>query len=150
MSVAAIFAAMGQFCVRFRWLVLLLWIAASVLAATQLPALSSVTQSDNTKFLPDSAPTQKATALAAPFGTADLFPMPVIVAREGSALTAADLQAVSALEGKLRSVKHVVKVQDVGRSADGQAEQLTTFVRLAGGGNTEAITLVDDLRTAIS
>ena len=150
MSVAAVFAGVGRVCVRFRWVVLVLWIAASFLAATLLPALSSVTQGDNTKFLPDSAPTQKATALAAPFGTADLFPLPVIVARDGSALAAPDLQAVSALEGSLRSVTHVVKVQDAGRSADGQAEQLIAFVRVAGGGGNETILLVDDLRAAIS
>jgi RND superfamily putative drug exporter len=150
MSVVAVFAGVGRVCVRFRWLVLLLWIAASVAAATQLPALSSVTQGDNTKFLPDSAPTQKATALAAPFGTADLFPLPVIVARDGSTLTATDLQAVSALETKLRSVAHVVKVQDAGRSADSQAEQVIAFVRLAGGDNSQTITLVDDLRKTIS
>jgi putative drug exporter of the RND superfamily len=150
MSVAAAFTGIGRLCVRLRWLVLLFWIVASVLAATQLPALSSVTQSDNTKFLPDNAPTQKATALAAPFGTADLFPLPVIVARDGSTLTAADVQAVSALAGRLRSVPHAVKVQDAGRSADGQAEQVTAFVLLAGGDNNQIVTLVDDLRAAIS
>src|SRR5664279_6175605 len=102
MSVAALFAGVGRACVRFRWLVLLLWIVASVVAATQLPALSSVTQGDNTKFLPDSAPTQKATALAAPFGTADLFPLPVIVAREGSALTAVWSPGPTRPEGLVR------------------------------------------------
>jgi RND superfamily putative drug exporter len=150
MTVAAVFAGIGRFCVRFRWLVLVLWLVGAFLAATQLPALSSVTQSDNTKFLPDSAPTQKATALAAPFGTADLFPLPVIVARDGAALTAADLDAVSGLQARLRSVNHVVKVQDAGRSGDGQAEQVIAFVRLAGGDNTQEIALVDDLRQTLS
>ena len=42
MSVAAVFTGIGRFCVRFRWAVLLLWIVGAVLAATQLPALSSV------------------------------------------------------------------------------------------------------------
>jgi len=150
MSVDAVFAGIGRFCVRFRWLVLVVWLVGTFLAATQLPALSSVTQSDNTKFLPDSAPTQKATALAAPFGTADLFPLPVIVAREGAALTPADLSAVSDLQTRLRAVNHVVKVQDAGRSADGQAEQMIAFVRLAGGDNSQTVTLVDDLRKALS
>lgn len=150
MSVGAFFAGLGRFCVRFRWLVLVFWVTASVLVATLLPALSSVTQGDNTKFLPDSAPAQKAAALAAAFGTADLYPLPVIVARDGTTLTATDLQAVSGLQARLGSVAHVVKVQDAGRSADGQAEQLIAYIRLAGGGNSQTITLVDDLRAAIS
>jgi putative drug exporter of the RND superfamily len=150
MSVDAVFEGIGRFVVRFRWLVLVLWLVGTVLAVTQLPALSSVTQSDNTKFLPDSAPTQKASALAAPFGTADLFPLPVIVARDGAELTPTDLTAVSQLQTGLRSVEHVVKVQDAGRSGDGQAEQLIAFVRLAGGDNTETIALVDNLRAKLS
>jgi RND superfamily putative drug exporter len=149
-TVAAVFTGIGRFCVRFRWLVLLLWLVGTVLAATQLPALADVTQSDNTKFLPDSAPTQKASALAAPFGTADLFPLPVVVARDGGALTSADLAAVADLQTRLRSVRHVVKVQDAGRSGDGQAEQVLVLVRPGGGGGTQTIALVEDLRAALS
>src|ERR1017187_4368357 len=45
--VDTIFGAIGRFCVRFRWLVTLAWIAAAVAAIALLPALSSVTQSNN-------------------------------------------------------------------------------------------------------
>jgi hypothetical protein len=50
--------AIGRFALRFRWLVLLAWIAAAIAAATQLPSLASVTQSNNSKFLPASAPSE--------------------------------------------------------------------------------------------
>jgi putative drug exporter of the RND superfamily len=150
MTVAAVFGGIGRAGVRFRWPVVLLWIAAAVSAATQLPALASVTQSDNTKFLPDSAPTQRATALAAPFGTADLFPLPVIVARDGAKLTDGDLAAVASLQAGLRSVAHVAKVQDAGRSGDGQAEQVIVFVRRAGGDSATVIALVDGVRAKLS
>ena len=76
MHIDAIFGAIGRFAVRFRWLVLLVWIAGAIGAATQLPALSSVTQSNNSKFLPASAPSQHAIDLSAPFGTANLHPDP--------------------------------------------------------------------------
>ncbi|HEY6793630.1 MAG TPA: MMPL family transporter, partial [Kineosporiaceae bacterium] len=148
MGVEAVFAAIGRLSVRFRWLMVLAWLVAAVAATTQLPALSSVTQSNNSKFLPDSAPSQHAADLAAPFGTSDLFPVPVIVARDGGALIPTDLEAVNRVQGRLRGVDRVVKVQDAGRSGDGQAEQLLAFVRLGGGG-PEAITLVDGLRGAI-
>jgi len=72
-----IFRTIGSFCVRFRWLVLAVWVAGAIAAATLLPALSSVTQSNNTKFLPPSAPSEHAATLAAPFGTANLVPVPV-------------------------------------------------------------------------
>ena len=150
MTVAGVFAGIGRFCVRLRWLVLLFWIVGSILAATQLPALSSVTQSDNTKFLPDDAPTQQATALAAPFGTADLFPLPVTVARDGAALTPADVQAVSTLTGRLKTVPQVAKVQDAARSGDGQAERVIVYARFSGGDDRQVIKLVDDLRKTIA
>jgi uncharacterized membrane protein YdfJ with MMPL/SSD domain len=52
----AIFGAIGRFAVRFRWLVLLVWIAGAIGAATQLPALSSVTQNNNSKPCPPARP----------------------------------------------------------------------------------------------
>jgi hypothetical protein len=57
---SALFGAVGHWSVRLRWLVLLAWVVGAAAAATQLPALSSVTQSDNAKFLPASAPSQHA------------------------------------------------------------------------------------------
>ena len=86
MNVDAIYGAIGRFSVRFRWLVLLLWIAGAVLAATQLPALSSVTQGNNQKFLPPSSPSSQAATLAAPFGTSNRQPIPVVAATTGGML----------------------------------------------------------------
>ncbi|HYB85708.1 MAG TPA: hypothetical protein VEC76_02565, partial [Streptosporangiaceae bacterium] len=84
MHIDAIFRGIGSFCVRFRWLVLAVWVAGAIAAAALLPALSSVTQSNNSKFLPASAPSEHAATLAAPFGTANLVPIPVVAARTGS------------------------------------------------------------------
>src|ERR1017187_9218874 len=52
----AIFRAIGSFAVRFRWLVVLAWVAGAIAAVSLLPSLSSVTQNNNTKLLPASAP----------------------------------------------------------------------------------------------
>ena len=90
MRVDAIYGAIGRFSVRFRWLVLLIWIAAAIAAATQLPSLSSVTQGNNQKFLPASAASSQAATLAAPFGTAGKLPIPVVAATTAGPLTAAD------------------------------------------------------------
>ena len=95
MSVEAAFTGIGRFCVRFRWLITVAWIVATVAAVTQLPALSTVTQSNNSKFLPSSAPSMHASDLAAPFGTANYVPVPVVAARDGSGLTQSDEQALT-------------------------------------------------------
>ena len=52
MRIDAIFGAIGRFAVRFRWLVLVAWIAAAFAAVTQLPSLASVTNNNNSTFLP--------------------------------------------------------------------------------------------------
>jgi putative drug exporter of the RND superfamily len=146
----AIFRAIGSFCIRFRWLVLAVWVAGTIAAVTLLPSLSSVTQSNNTKFLPASAPSEQAAVLAAPFGTAQLQPVPVVAARTGGQLTSADVAALGRLRGDLAKVPTVQKVLDLGRSPDGQAEQLVALATQAGGGPNAATDLVDGLRGAIA
>src|ERR1022692_4409518 len=83
----AVFRAIGSFAVRFRWLVVLAWVAGAIAAVSLLPSLSSVTQNNNTKFLPASAPSEHAAELATPFGTSSLVPITVVAARSGSPLT---------------------------------------------------------------
>jgi len=148
--VDTVFGAIGRFTVTFRWLVVLVWIAGVFAAVTYLPALSSVTQNNNTKFLPASAPSTHAAALAAPFGTTNLQPIPVVAARSGGPLTAADVAALTALQSQLRTVPTVGSIRDLGRSADGQAEQLVVLAQFSGGGGNQDTTLVNALRAKIA
>jgi putative drug exporter of the RND superfamily len=150
MRIDAIFGAVGRFAVRFRWLVVLVWIAGAIAAVAQLPSLSSVTQSNNIKFLPASAPSEQAAVLAAPFGTAGLQPVPVVAARTSAPLTAADETAMNALQARLRSVPGVSKVADAGVSQDGHAEQLVVLAALNGGNPDAALNLVSGLRAKIA
>src|ERR1700729_380028 len=89
MHIDAIFGAIGRWSVRLRWLVVLIWVAGAVVGVNQLPSLNSVTQSNNAKFLPASAPSQHAIDLAAPFGNSNLVPVPVIAATSSGPLTLA-------------------------------------------------------------
>jgi putative drug exporter of the RND superfamily len=151
MHVDAIYGAIGRFGVRFRWLVLLIWIGGAVLASTQLPSLSSVTQGNNQKFLPADAPSSQAAALAAPFGTSNKQPIPVVAATTSGPLTPADVAALDRLAAKLGTVPGVARVINAGRSTDDQAEQLTALAGVAGSGNPQwAKNLVDGLRAQIS
>ena len=48
------FAAAGRFAVRFRWVIVVAWVAAAVLANSYLPSLTSVARQSNTSSLPAS------------------------------------------------------------------------------------------------
>jgi putative drug exporter of the RND superfamily len=155
MNVDAIFAGIGRLSVRFRWLTALIWIVAAVAAVTYLPSLSSVTQSDNTKFLPASAPVEKAAALAAPFGTANLVPVPVIAARTTGPLTATDMAALTRLQADFKTVSGVRRIDDLGTSparpgVTGQADQLLVLANNVGTNQSAATALIDDLRAKIA
>ncbi len=150
MRIDAVFGAIGRLAVRFRWLVLAAWIAGAIAAATQLPSLASVTQSNNSKFLPASAPSSHAAALAAPFGTANRQPVPVLAARPAAPLTPADVTALNTLQGKLRSISGVTKVLDAGQSPNGHAEQLVVLAQLNGGNQNAALDLVNAMRATIA
>jgi RND superfamily putative drug exporter len=150
--VATFFAAIGRLAVRFRWAIVLAWVAGLVAAMALLPSLSSVTQGDNTSFLPASAPSQQAAQLASPLQGASLTAVTVIVARPGGQLTSADRAQVSLLLVAFSRVPKVAAVRDAGESADGRAEQLTVLAALAQSGGlstTQQARLVADLRAVI-
>ena len=86
-----IFRAIGTFAVKFRWVVLVVWIAAAVAIPKALPSLASVTQGNNSAFLPASAPSEHATNLAAPLGISlSVTPVPVVAAVTTGSFSAAD------------------------------------------------------------
>ena len=149
-SIDGIFGALGSFAVKFRWFILVAWVIAAVAVPRFLPSLASVTQGNNANFLPASAPSQHATDLAKPFGVGTLTPVPVIVAASPGKLTASDVTWVGTLEKDLKSTPTVVKVSDLGRSADGQAEQLQVLSSVSQGDADGLTTLVDNLRAAIA
>jgi RND superfamily putative drug exporter len=149
-AVGAVFAAIGRFSVRFRWLVVVVWLAGTVAAAHFLPSLASVTNSDNADFLPASAPSAQAQQLSAAFQKANVQPITVIVAtRDGGQLTPADQQAVDRLRTGLGTVSGVVQVRDTGQSKDQQAEQLQALVRISPGPNGQK-PVVDGLHAAVT
>jgi len=151
MRVDAIYGAIGRFSVRFRWVVLLIWIAGAIAASTQLPSLSSVTQGNNQAFLPANSPSSQAATLAKPFGTANQQPVPVVVATTSGTLTSADDAAITGLQARIGTVSGVTKVVNAGRSTDGQADQLVALASASGSGNLDyAKNLVDGIRAQIT
>jgi putative drug exporter of the RND superfamily len=146
----AIFGGIGAFAVKFRWVVIAAWIVAAVAVPRFLPSLASVTQGNNSAFLPANAPSEQAAQLAAPFGTTNLIPVPVVAAVSQGTLTAADEAWLTTLQHDLGTVSTVTSVRDLGRSADGQAAQLLVLSDVNGGNAPAQTTLVDDLRAEIA
>jgi putative drug exporter of the RND superfamily len=146
----AIFGGIGAFAVKFRWVVIAAWLIAAFAVPHFLPSLNSVTQGNNSAFLPASAPSEKAAQLAAPFGSTNLIPVPVVAAVSQGTLSTADTAWLASLQHDLGSVPTVVSVRDLGRSADQQAEQLQVLSNVGGGDQAGQTTLIKDLRAQIT
>jgi len=150
--VGTFFAAVGRLSVRYRWVIVAAWVAGMVAAMALLPSLSNVTQSDNTSFLPASAPSEQAAQLASPLQGASLTAVTVVAAASDGTLSSADQLAIARLSGALARAGRVVLVRDAGQSADGRAEQLTVLASLAQSGGlatAQQASLVAGLRDVI-
>ena len=148
--IEGIFGAIGAFAVKFRWVVVVVWVLATFAVPRFLPSLASVTQGNNANFLLASAPSQHAVDLAAPFGTTNLVPIPAVAAVSQGQLTAADALYLNTLRQDFRSVPTVARANDLGRSHDGQAEQLQVLSDVSQGDQAGITKLVDNLRAAIA
>jgi RND superfamily putative drug exporter len=153
-----IFRAIGKFAVKFRWIVLIVWIAAAAVIPKALPSLASVTQGNNSAFLPASAPSEHATNLAAPLGISlSVTPVPVVAAVSSGSFSAADQSWLSTLVTDLGKVSTVTTVRDLGRSAvpgpngvAGQAAQIQVLSNVSQSDQGAMTDLVKNLRSAIT
>ncbi|HET8991547.1 MAG TPA: MMPL family transporter [Candidatus Saccharimonadales bacterium] len=141
------FAAIGRFSVRYRWFVIIVWVVGAVLIMQNLPSLSSVTQSDNTNFLPASSPTEKALKLESAFQPSGTISVPVVVS-SNQPLTVAEQNDITLMQAKLSKVEGVKKVVNRGRSADSEAE-IIEVQTLANSANSNAPAFIGNLRSAI-
>jgi RND superfamily putative drug exporter len=140
------FDSLGRFAVRFRFLIVVAWIILPILAVKTLPSLADVAKDTTSGFLPSSAPSMQAAALAAPFQNSALASANLVIARDGG-LTPADNAAMDRLEAQVKTVPHVQIVLDLGISADATARQaLVEADVVAFSGGPEAQGVVDDIR----
>jgi putative drug exporter of the RND superfamily len=153
-----IFRAIGTFAVKFRWVVLVIWIVAAVAIPRALPSLASVTQGNNSSFLPADAPSEHATTLAAPLGISlSTTPVPVVAAVSTGSFTPADQAFLSTLTTDLAKVPTVTKARELGQSpvpgpngVAGQAAQLQVLSTVNLNDDKAVTDLVDNLRSAIT
>jgi RND superfamily putative drug exporter len=123
-----------------------------------LPSLASVTQANNSAFLPASAPSSHATNLAAPLGISlAVTPVPVVAAVPTGSFSAADQSYLSKLVTDLGKVPTVTKVRELGQSAvpgpngvAGQAAQIQVLSDVSQGDQGAMTDLVKNLRSTIT
>jgi len=144
-----VFKAIARFSVRFRWPIIILWIALVPIVTASFPKITDVTKNSTQDFLPKNSPTARASDLEQAFQRKDTATNSVIVAsRDSGPLAAADNAALSRLAGNVKKVKEVTEVRDLGASADGQAHEY--FVGISGAAFGQgAFKIIDDVRATI-
>ncbi len=145
------FKKIAQLSIKFRWLVLLIWIVGSFIIIKTLPNLNNATNSNNSDFLPSNSASQKAISLDKVFGGSSFGPViPIAFAtNNGSDITNQNYQVIiNNLISKLKTVPDVNKVVNSGISADNQAQEIVVSANPNPGGNE--LSLVTDLRDEIS
>ncbi len=143
---AKIFEAIARFSVKFRWFIIVFWIAAVPILTANLPNINDVTKNDNTDFLPKNSPTIKALDLESNFQPKDTAgTLTVIAVNENGPLTAQDNAAIDQAMAGVANVDGINNIKSQGASADGQAEQLQVGVDGKAFG-MEAEQVLDDVR----
>jgi RND superfamily putative drug exporter len=143
------FRKIAQFSVKFRWLIIIAWIAAVPLLSANLPNLNDVTKNNTSDFLPKNSPTALAAELEKPFQRADTATSSVlVVSRSDGPLTDVDNASTAQMVENVKKVKEVTEVRDLGISADGQAHEYLVGISGAGFGQG-APKIIDDIRAAM-
>lgn len=140
------FEKIGRFSVKFRWLIIICWIAAVPILSSTLPKLSDVSKNDNSKFLPKNSQTQKAFELETAFQSKDTTGRTDLVAlREDGKLTKADIAELDKIVADIKTVNGVTDTRQNGISADGRAVEYSIGLGERAQGQ-EAIKLADEVR----
>ena len=143
--------ALGRGVVRFRWLVVVVWVVGTVAAIHSLPSLSSQVDDNNGAFLPASAPSNQAAVLAQPLiGSQTQSQVPIVAVTSSPALTAADRSAVNALVVRLHHVPSVRSAHYLTTSPDGRAAELLVVSSVSPFDQGESKTLVDNLTSTVA
>lgn len=144
-----LFAALGRFAVRYRYLVVVAWIGITITSVLVFPSLSSVTKNYTlSSLLPANAPSIQASNLAAAFQNTRLASATIVAVRNQGTLTLADQTSIDQLEAQVRTLSQVTQVRDLATSPDGAARQALVEANVPQDGSGAAATLVDEIRAA--
>jgi RND superfamily putative drug exporter len=144
-----VYATLGRFDVRFRYLIVVAWVVITIVCIRAFPSLSSVTPNATiSSFLPASAPSIQAANLATPFQNRKYASATLVASRDNGPLTPADQAAIDRLEQLVRAIPHVKTVRDLSVSPDGEARQAAIQAAVSTSGTGDGATLVNTIRAA--
>ncbi len=121
------------------------WLAVSAFGGPTFGTISTVTNNDQTSYLPATAESTRVQTEQKRFFGSDTIPAVVLFARDGG-LTAADRQYVAGRATAIGGIAHVRSVSPPLPSKDGEALELIATVDSSADGSV----VVGDLRTAIA
>jgi RND superfamily putative drug exporter len=142
------FRAIGKFSVKFRWPIVIFWIAMVPITGSLFPNINDVTKNNVSDFLPKNSPTSVGANLEQSFQKKDTATNSVIVVGRNGTLTAADQAAMAKLVENVIHVKDITEVKDLGPSADGMAHEYFVGISGAAFGNGATL-IVSDVRDAM-
>jgi RND superfamily putative drug exporter len=144
------FSGVGRFSVKFRWFIIIFWIAAIPIVTANFPNINSVSKNNNSDFLPKKSPSVVSQELENKFQSKDTAANAIIlVSRENSKLTDADATALKKVEAAVKHSKSVSEIKDEGISADGQSRHI--FVGINGDAfGQKALDVAKDIRTRMN
>jgi RND superfamily putative drug exporter len=144
-----VYAALGRFDVRFRYLIVVAWVVITIVCIRAFPSLSSVVPNSTiSAFLPASAPSIQASNLAAPFQNVQYASATIVAVRDNGPLTSDDQAAIDRLESRVRAMPHVKTLRDLSVSPDGAARQAVVQADVSRSGTGTGAALVDNIRAA--
>lgn len=143
------FRSIAKFSVKFRWPIVIFWIAMVPVVGSVFPNINDVTKNSVSDFLPKGSPTDLASKLEKPFQKPETATNSIIIVnRENGTLTPADEAALKQVVGKVQKVEEVTEVRDLGASADGHAHEI--FIGISGAAfGQESTGIVDNIRSAM-
>src|SRR5215469_11753541 len=148
-----VYAAIGRFDVRFRYLIVVAWVVITIVCLRAFPSLGSVVPNTTlSAFLPASAPSIQASNLATPFQNLQYASATIVAVRSTGPLTAADQAAIDRLETLVHAMPYVKTVRDLSVSPDGAARQavVQAAVPLSGTGTGATLVTLSGLRSGRS
>ena len=146
-----IFITLGNVSVRFRYLVVLLWMVLIVASVALLPSLSSVVTNNNQSFLPKNSPSIQAANLASSFQNTNDSLVEIVIYRNAGTLTPNDEIYAAHLASAIKAnVPTIVKAQVLGVSKDQMAEQIEILSSVSTFNDTKTVSLVDNIRAEMA
>ncbi|MGH9299555.1 MAG: hypothetical protein ACRDZT_06530, partial [Acidimicrobiales bacterium] len=143
----AFYAGLGRFTVKFRWVIVLVWVFWTVVSVRALPSMSSQVNDQNTAFLPSNAPDVKAANLAAPLlGQQRAQAISIVAVSSTGSLSLADRQSIERDVRLVSALPSIDRVQPGFPSKNGKAVLVQALTSGAGFNPALAKTLLQKVQ----